>query len=113
MLGNEYKVEASFGHIRDLPKSKMGVDLKTFLPEYVVPDDSEKQVRTLRREAKSAGHVWLATDLDREGEAIAWHLAEVIKVPASKLRRVTFHEITPAAIRDRKSTRLNSSHSQI
>ncbi len=100
MLGSEYKVEASFGHIRDLPKSKMGVDLKTFLPEYVVPDDSEKQVRTLRREAKSAAHVWLATDLDREGEAIAWHLAEVIKVPASKLRRVTFHEITPAAIRE-------------
>ncbi|HET7700839.1 MAG TPA: type I DNA topoisomerase [Candidatus Limnocylindria bacterium] len=100
MLGSEYKVEASFGHIRDLPKSKMGVDLKTFLPEYVVPDDSEKQVRTLRREAKAAAHVWLATDLDREGEAIAWHLAEVIKVPASKLRRVTFHEITPAAIKD-------------
>ena len=83
MLGSEYKVEASYGHIRDLPKSKMGVDLKTFLPEYVVPDDSEKQVRLLRREAKSAAHVWLATDLDREGEAIAWHIADVIKVPAS------------------------------
>ena len=53
MLGSEYKVEASYGHIRDLPKSKMGVDLKTFLPEYVVPDDSEKQVRLLRREAKA------------------------------------------------------------
>src|SRR5438094_8883147 len=100
MLGNEYKVEASFGHIRDLPKSKMGVDLKTFLPEYVVPDDSKKQVLTLRREAKAGAHVWLATDLDREGEAIAWHIADVIKVPASKLRRVTFHEITPAAIKD-------------
>src|SRR5256712_3137144 len=100
MLGNEYKVEGSFGNIRDPPKSKMGADLKTFLPEYAVPDDSEKQVRTLRREAKAAAHVWLATDLDREGEAIAWHLAEVIKVPASKLRRVTFHEITPTAIRD-------------
>ena len=100
MLGDEYKVEASFGHIRDLPKSKMGVDLKTFLPEYVVPDDSEKQVRTLRREAKAAQRVWLATDLDREGEAIAWHVADVIKVPKSKVRRVTFHEITPAAIRD-------------
>jgi DNA topoisomerase-1 len=100
MLGSEYKVEASYGHIRDLPKSKMGVDLKTFLPEYVVPDDSEKQVRLLRREAKAAAHVWLATDLDREGEAIAWHIADVIKVPASKLRRVTFHEITPAAIKD-------------
>src|SRR5439155_25592422 len=70
----------------------------TFAPEYIVPDDSEKHARTLRREAKGANHVWLATDLDREGEAIAWHLADVIKVPKSKLRRVTFHEITPAAI---------------
>src|SRR5256886_3566449 len=98
MLGPAYKVEASFGHIRDLPKSKMGVNLKTFVPEYIVPDDSEKHARTLRREAKAAEHVWLATDLDREGEAIAWHLADIIKVPKSKLRRVTFHEITPAAI---------------
>src|SRR6185503_1854763 len=56
--------------------------------------------RLLRKEAKAAAHVWLATDLDREGEAIAWHIADVIKVPASKLRRVTFHEITPAAIKD-------------
>jgi DNA topoisomerase-1 len=98
MLGPGYKVEASFGHIRDLPKSKLGVDLATFQPEYIVPDDSEKHARTLRREAKAADHVWLATDLDREGEAIAWHLADIIKVPKSKLRRVTFHEITPAAI---------------
>src|SRR2546425_1626571 len=98
MLGPAYKVEASFGHIRDLPKSKLGVDLKTFAPEYIVPEDSEKHARILRREAKTAPHVWLATDLDREGEAIAWHLADVIKVPKSKLRRVTFHEITPAAI---------------
>src|SRR5258705_844499 len=100
MLGPDYKVEASFGHIRDLPKSKMGVNLKTFVPEYIVPDDSEKHARTLRREAKAAEHVWLATDLDREGEAIAWHLADIIKVPKSKLRRVTFHEITPAAIEE-------------
>ena len=98
MLGPRYKVEASFGHIRDLPKSKLGVDLKTFEPEYIVPEDSEKQARLLRREAKSAPHVWLATDLDREGEAIAWHLADIINVPKSKLKRVTFHEITPAAI---------------
>src|SRR5919108_830723 len=98
MLGPTYKVEASFGHIRDLPKSKLGVDLGTFQPEYIVPDDSEKQARTLRKEAKAAQRVWLATDLDREGEAIAWHLADVIKVPKSKVKRVTFHEITPAAI---------------
>jgi DNA topoisomerase I len=100
MLGNGYKVEASYGHIRDLPKSKLGIDLKTFEPEYVVPDDSEKHARLLRREAKSAPHIWLATDLDREGEAIAWHLADVIGGAKSKLRRVTFHEITPAAIAD-------------
>jgi DNA topoisomerase-1 len=100
MLGPGYKVEASYGHIRDLPKSKLGIDLKTFSPEYVVPDDSEKHARLLRKEAKSAPHIWLATDLDREGEAIAWHLADVIGGARSKLRRVTFHEITPAAIAD-------------
>src|SRR5438094_2084964 len=100
MLGPGYKVEASYGHIRDLPKSKLGIDLKTFGPEYVVPDDSEKHARLLRKEAKTAPHIWLATDLDREGEAIAWHLADVIGGAKSKLRRVTFHEITPAAIAD-------------
>ncbi len=98
MLGPGYKVEASYGHIRDLPKSKIGIDLKTFAPEYVIPDDSEKHARLLRKEAKTAPHIWLATDLDREGEAIAWHLAEIIGGAKSKMRRVTFHEITPAAI---------------
>jgi len=98
MLGPGYVVEASYGHIRDLPKSKLGIDLKTFEPDYVVPDDSEKVARQLRKEAKAAEHVWLATDLDREGEAIAWHVADVIAAPKGKLRRVTFHEITPAAI---------------
>ena len=100
MLGVGYKVEASYGHIRDLPKSKLGIDLKTFAPEYVIPDDSEKHARLLRKESKSAPHIWLATDLDREGEAIAWHLAEIIGGAKSKMRRVTFHEITPAAIAD-------------
>src|SRR2546423_8587935 len=98
MLGPNYLVEASFGHIRDLPKSKIGIDMKTFAPEYVIPPDSEKHARLLRKEAKLADRVRLAADLDREGEAIAWHLADIIKVPKSKLRRVTFHEITPAAI---------------
>ena len=98
MLGPGYTVEASFGHIRDLPKSKLGIDLETFAPDYVVPDDSEKVARTLRGHAKKADRVWLATDLDREGEAIAWHVADVIAAPKSKLRRVTFHEITPTAI---------------
>ena len=98
MLGAGYTVEASFGHIRDLPKSKLGIDPVTFQPEYIVPDNSEKTARLLRSEAKKAARVWLATDLDREGEAIAWHVADIIAAPQSKLRRVTFHEITPEAI---------------
>ncbi|MBI3521706.1 MAG: type I DNA topoisomerase [Chloroflexi bacterium] len=98
MLGSDFKVEASFGHVRDLPKSKLGIDLVTFAPEYIVPDDSEKTARMLRKDARAAARVWLATDLDREGEAIAWHLAELMDIPKSKLRRVTFHEITPTAI---------------
>src|SRR2546428_2221729 len=81
MLGPTYKVEASFGHIRDLPKSKLGVDHKTFEPEYIVPEDSGKQARLLRREAKSAPRVWLATDLDREGEAIPWRPADILNLP--------------------------------
>ncbi len=71
MLGPGYTVEASFGHIRDLPKSKLGIDLATFAPEYVIPPDSEKHARLLKKEAKIADRVWLASDLDREGEAIA------------------------------------------
>ena len=98
MLGAGYVVEASYGHVRDLPKSKLGIDLRTFQPDYVVPDDSEKVARQLRKDAKTAERVWLATDLDREGEAIAWHVADVIAAPKAKLRRVTFHEITPTAI---------------
>src|SRR5687768_9758873 len=98
MLGAGYTVEASFGHIRDLPKSKLGIDPVTYEPEYIVPDNSEKTARLLRGEAKKAARVWLATDLDREGEAIAWHVADVIATAKSKLRRVTFHEITPEAI---------------
>ncbi len=98
MLGDGYNVEASFGHIRDLPKSKLGIDLATFAPDYIVPPDSEARARSLRSGARAADHVWLATDLDREGEAISWHLAELMDVPKSKVRRVTFHEITPDAI---------------
>ncbi|MDE3101620.1 MAG: type I DNA topoisomerase [Chloroflexota bacterium] len=100
MLGSGYVVEASYGHIRDLPKSKLGIDLHTFAPDYVIPSDSEKVARQLRKDAKSAERVWLATDLDREGEAIAWHVADVAGVPSEKRRRVTFHEITPTAIAD-------------
>src|SRR3989454_1129051 len=88
MLGPAYKVEASFGHIRDLPKSKLGVDLKTFAPEYIVPDDSEKHARILRREAKTAPHVWLPTDREREIQAFVpqeyWTLEAALATAAGQ-----------------------------
>ena len=104
-LGDDYRVLASYGHVRDLPdnpgKGKFGVDVDhDFEPEYVVSDDRRKQVDTIAREARRADMVYLATDLDREGEAIAWHVAEAANVPAEKTRRVTFSEITERAILD-------------
>jgi DNA topoisomerase I len=103
-LGEDYQVLASYGHVRDLPenpgKGKLGVDVDhDFAPEYVVPEDRRRQVAQIERAAKGAVDVWLATDLDREGEAIAWHVAEAAHVPAAKTRRVTFNEITEGAIR--------------
>ena len=104
-LGSDYHVLASYGHVRDLPdnpgKGKFGVDVEhDFAPEYVVSDDRRKQVDQIAREAKKADTVYLATDLDREGEAIAWHVAEAANVPAEKTRRVTFSEITEQAIKE-------------
>ncbi|HEY7523496.1 MAG TPA: type I DNA topoisomerase [Candidatus Limnocylindrales bacterium] len=104
-LGDDYHVVASYGHVRDLPenpgKGKFGVDVEhDFEPEYVISDDRRKQIDTIAREARRADTVFLATDLDREGEAIAWHVAEAAHVPADKARRVTFSEITEGAIRD-------------
>ncbi|MEW5989788.1 MAG: type I DNA topoisomerase [Chloroflexota bacterium] len=104
-LGDDYRVLASYGHVRDLPenpgKGKFGVDVEHgFTPEYVVADDRRKQVDAIERAARSADLVYLATDLDREGEAIAWHVAEAAHVPAAKARRVTFSEITERAVRD-------------
>jgi len=104
-LGDDYRVLASYGHVRDLPenpgKGKFGVDVDNgFTPEYVIADDRRKQVDAIQRAAKASDLVWLATDLDREGEAIAWHVAEAAGVPASKTRRVTFSEITESAIRE-------------
>jgi len=103
-LGEDYQVLASYGHVRDLPenpgKGKLGVDVDNdFAPEYVVPEDRRRQVAQIEKAARSAVDVWLATDLDREGEAIAWHVAEAAGVPAAKTRRVTFSEITEGAIR--------------
>src|SRR3990172_3147160 len=104
-LGDDYRVLASYGHVRDLPenpgKGKFGVDVDHgFAPEYVVADDRRKQVDAIARAARTSDLVYLATDLDREGEAIAWHVAEAANVPAAKTRRVTFSEITERAIRE-------------
>ena len=104
-LGDDYQVLASYGHVRDLPenpgKGKFGVDVDhDFAPEYVVPEDRASQVSAIEKAAKSAVDVYLATDLDREGEAIAWHVAEAANVPSSKTHRVTFNEITEGAIRE-------------
>jgi DNA topoisomerase-1 len=102
-LGEEFHVLASFGHVRDLPenpgKGKLGVDVDNgFAPDYVIPDERRKQVAAIEKAARSAIDVYLATDLDREGEAIAWHVAEAANVPLAKTRRVTFSEITRDAI---------------
>src|ERR1700709_410848 len=99
-LGDDFIVKASMGHIRDLPSSGMGVDLTTFEPQYVVIEErgKGKLVTELRKLAKASEHVYLATDLDREGEAIAWHLKEALGVPDAKARRVIFNAITKAEI---------------
>jgi len=98
-LGGDYAVRASYGHIRDLPKSKLGVDVeRDFAVEYVVPEDSERHVGELRRVMKTADDLVLATDFDREGEAIAFHVAAVLKVDPASAKRVTFTEITRDAI---------------
>jgi DNA topoisomerase-1 len=104
-LGSDFRVLASYGHVRDLPenpgKGKFGVDVEhDFAPEYVVPEDRRKQVADIAKAARTADQVYLATDLDREGEAIAWHVAQAAGVPEAKTRRVTFNEITEGAIQD-------------
>lgn len=100
-LGPSYKVLSSFGHIRDLPKSKIGVDVTHgFLPTYEIPEKSKAHVRELKQAAKSATEVLLATDEDREGEAISWHIAEALKLDPASTKRITFHEITKHAIEE-------------
>src|SRR3989338_517353 len=100
-LGKGYRVRASVGHVRDLPKSnKDAVDIAGgFLPHYVVSEGKEKVIAELRKEAKKADDVLLATDPDREGEAIAWHIAELIKKDNKNIKRVVFHEITEPAVK--------------
>ncbi|MCC7301255.1 MAG: type I DNA topoisomerase [Bacteroidia bacterium] len=100
-LGNEFKVKSSVGHIRDLVKKGMGVDLEdNFRPSYEISPDKRDVVSELKKLAKDADMVWLATDEDREGEAISWHLFEVLGLKKSKYRRIVYHEITKTAIQD-------------
>lgn len=97
-LGGDYKVMPSFGHIRDLKKKNFGIDLDTFEPEYEIPKDKAAVVKGLKAAAAAAENVWLASDEDREGEAISWHLAKVLGLSIEDARRIVFHEITKPAI---------------
>ena len=99
ILGKDFEVKSCFGHIRDLEKNDMGIDVKNnFTPKYIVPAEKEKVVRDLKALAKKAEEVWLASDEDREGESISWHLAEVLNLDPKTTKRIVFHEITKPAI---------------
>ncbi|CAN5598694.1 type I DNA topoisomerase [soil metagenome] len=100
ILGSDFTVKSSYGHIRDLEKDEMGIDVNNnYLPRYKVPDDKLKVVSELKQLAKKYDEVWLATDEDREGEAISWHLCEVLGLDPSTTKRIVFHEITKPAIK--------------
>ena len=100
-LGGNTKVIASMGHVRDLPKSKMGIDLENdFEPQYINIRGKANLIKELKKEAKNAKKVYLATDPDREGEAIAWHLAYLLEIPEDSVCRVTFNEITKDAVKN-------------
>jgi len=100
-LGKDFTVKASKGHIRDLQERKLSVDIDNgFTPEYVVPQDKKRLVAELKKMADSASTVWLASDEDREGEAISWHLSETLKLDPAKTKRIVFHEITKSAIQE-------------
>ncbi len=97
-LGSDFKVMSSYGHIRDLKKKELSIDSKTLQPDYVIPKDKEELVKKLKDNAKKASKVWLASDEDREGEAISWHLCEVLGLDEASTNRIVFHEITKPAI---------------
>ena len=98
-LGSGYKVLSSYGHIRDLKQKAFSIDIENnFKPIYEIPEDKKSVVSTLKAEAKKADMVWLASDEDREGEAISWHLFEVLELDPAKTKRIVFHEITKTAI---------------
>lgn len=99
-LGKDFEVKSSFGHIRDLPKKNISIDIKdNFKPEYEIPSEKKKVVSELKKASKEADVIWLASDEDREGEAIAWHLSEALKLEPKKTKRIVFHEITEPAIK--------------
>ena len=97
-LGKDYKVMSSYGHIRDLKKKELSIDLDTLNPDYEIPEEKKKVVSELKKNAKAAKKIWLASDEDREGEAISWHLCEVLGLDEAKTNRIVFHEITKPAI---------------
>jgi DNA topoisomerase-1 len=100
ILGDDFEVKSCYGHIRDLEKEEMGIDIKNnYQPRYIVPEEKERVVRELKSLAKKSGEVWLATDEDREGEAISWHLCEVLGLDPATTKRIVFHEITKPAIK--------------
>ena len=99
ILGKDFEVKSCYGHIRDLEKNDMGIDInKNFAPKYIIPAEKERVVKELRSIAKKSGEVWLASDEDREGESISWHLAEVLNLDPKTTKRIVFHEITKPAI---------------
>lgn len=99
ILGKDFEVKSCYGHIRDLEKDEMGIDVKNnYQPRYIIPEEKERVVKELRSLAKKSEEVWLATDEDREGEAISWHLCEVLGLPPATTKRIVFHEITKPAI---------------
>src|SRR6185295_8204505 len=99
ILGADFEVKSCYGHIRDLERADMGIDIKNqYKPRYIVPEDKQKVVKELKSIAKKSEEVWLATDEDREGEAISWHLCEVLGLDPKTTKRIVFHEITKPAI---------------
>lgn len=99
ILGKDFEVKSCFGHIRDLEKDDMGIDISNqYQPRYIIPEDKQKVVKELKQQAKKSDEVWLATDEDREGEAISWHLCEVLGLDPKNTKRIVFHEITKPAI---------------
>lgn len=100
ILGGDFEVKSCYGHIRDLEKDDMGIDVNNnYKPRYIVPDEKQKVVKDLKQQAKKSNEVWLATDEDREGEAISWHLCEVLGLDPGTTKRIVFHEITKPAIK--------------